>query len=225
MGPQTRARYEIVEHEPLDPASWSLVDALVDDPFYAAISVEQKEPAARRRGLAGYFSYSFEEPRLLGRCLHLDDRSIGSAAWLLPGNEERRRQASIRKCEFLERCLGSAGRRNYNAMVAWMSERSAPQLKNAWYLSIVGIAPHAQGRGLGRQLLLPTLHEAGKAGAVCYLETFSSRSVRFYERLGFCTLGVFLEPTTKSEYSLMVRYTSEPQEREKNDARCDPENI
>jgi GNAT superfamily N-acetyltransferase len=204
-----------VEHEPLDPASYSLVEALTDDPFYAAISVEQKEPAARRRGLAGYFSYSLEEARLLGRCLHLDDRSIGAAAWLLPGNEERRRQASIRKREFLERCLGSTGRKNYDAIVAWMSERSAPQLKNAWYLSIVGIAPHAQGRGLGRQLLLPTLHEAARATAVCYLETFSARNVRFYERLGFCTLGVFLEPTTKSEYSLMVRYALE---RETNDA-------
>jgi ribosomal protein S18 acetylase RimI-like enzyme len=207
-----------VEHEPLDPASSSLVEALAEDPFYTAISVEQKEPAARRRGLAGYFSYLLEEARLLGRCLHLDDGSIGAAAWLLPGNEERRRQASIRKCEFLKRCLGSTGRKNYDAIVAWMSERSAPQLRNAWYLSIVGIAPHAQGQGLGRQLLLPTLHEAARAGAVCYLETFSARNVRFYERLGFCTLGVFLEPTTKSEYSLMVRYASEAQEREKNDA-------
>lgn len=179
----------------LDPASFSLMDALQDDPFYAAISVEyDKEPTSRRFRLAQYFPYCLEEARTLGRCVHLDDRSMGATACLLPGDEERRQRASSQKAEFLGRCLGSFGRENYDAIANWMSEKSAPQVKDAWYLSIIGIAPHAQGRGLGSQLLLPTLAEADVAGADCY-----------YERLGFQTLGLFLEPTTKSGYSLMVR--------------------
>jgi GNAT superfamily N-acetyltransferase len=91
-----------------------------------------------------------------------------------------------------------------------MSERSALLVHSAWYLSIVGVAPHAQGQGLGRRLLQPTLTEADRAGADCYLETFSARSLRFYERLGFQSLRLFLEPTTKSDYWLMKRRACEP---------------
>jgi ribosomal protein S18 acetylase RimI-like enzyme len=111
----------------------------------------------------------------------------------------------LHKAEFLGNCLGPAGRQNYETIVNWMSEQSAPHVGRAWYLSIVGITPQAQGRGLGSQLLLPTLADADAAGADCYLETFSARNIRFYERLGFHTLRVFLEPTTRSEYSLMIR--------------------
>ena len=86
-----------------------------------------------------------------------------------------------------------------------MAEQSAPLVNGAWYLSIIGIAPHAQGQGLGQRLLAPTLAEADAAGADCYLETFNTRNFRFYERVGFQTKRIFREPTTGSEYALMIR--------------------
>lgn len=195
-----------MEQRSLDPASFSLVDALHEDPFYVAISVDyENQPRLRRLCLAEYFSYSLEEARLIGRCVHLSDHSIGAAAWLLPQDEAQRRQSSSRKVKFLENCLGPTGRRNYEAIVNWMSKQSASHIAGAWYLSIVGVAPEAQGRGLGSQLLMPTLAEADAAVAQCYLETFSARNIRFYNRLGFHMLQVFLEPTTKAQYSLMIR--------------------
>ena len=197
---------EVVGEQLLDPASFSLVDALQEDPFYVAISVDyENEHSLRRLRLAEYFSYSMEEARRIGRCVHLSDCSIGAAAWLLPQDEVQRRQSSSHKAEILEECLGPTGRKNYGAIVSWMSKQSAPYVAGAWYLSIVGVAPEAQGRGLGKQLLLPTLAEADAAGDQCYLETFSARSIHFYDRLGFHTLRVLLEPTTKALYSLMVR--------------------
>ncbi|MGW3078081.1 MULTISPECIES: GNAT family N-acetyltransferase [unclassified Kitasatospora] len=54
-----------------------------------------------------------------------------------------------------------------------------------WFLSTVGVAPHAQGRGLGRAVLLPGIEEAERAGYPAFLETSSEDNVRFYERLGF----------------------------------------
>jgi len=177
-----------------DPASFSLVDALQDDPFYLAISVDyEKEPRIRRLRLAEYFSYSLDESRIFGRCVQLEDRRVGAAAWLLPGDEVRQR-ASRRKLAFLERELGPVGQRNYKAIVSWMAERSAPLVSNAWYLPIIGLAPHAQGQGLGGHLLRPTLAEADREGVDCYLETFSARSVRFYERFGFRSVGSFSNP-------------------------------
>jgi len=220
LGPQAGSRKgEVVEQLSLDPASFSPVDALQEDPFYAAISVDyENQPSLRRLCLAEYFSYSLEEARLIGRCVHLSDHSIGAAAWLLPQDEAQRRQSSSRKAKFLEDCLGPTGWRNYKAIVNWMSKQSASHIAGAWCLSIVGVAHEAQGRGLGGQLLMPTLAEADAAEAECYLETFSARNIRFYERLGFHTLRVFLEPTTKGQYSLMCRCKLGSAVREKSHA-------
>ena len=73
--------------------------------------------------------------------------------------------------------------------------------RDAWYLSIIAIAPEAQGQGLGRLLLAPTLAEADAAGAVCYLETFSPRNLTFYERAGFGRRARIDEPTAPAAYT------------------------
>ncbi|MFI6519062.1 GNAT family N-acetyltransferase [Spirillospora sp. NPDC050679] len=54
-----------------------------------------------------------------------------------------------------------------------------------WFLNTVGVAPEAQGRGLGAAVLLPGVQEAARAGHPALLETSSDRNVRFYQRLGF----------------------------------------
>ena len=79
---------------------------------------------------------------------------------------------------------------------------------DAWYLSIVAVAPAAQGQGLGRKLLEPMIAEADRVSATCYLETFSPRNLSFYERLGFAARARFAEPTTGADYVVMVRYPS-----------------
>jgi GNAT superfamily N-acetyltransferase len=75
----------------------------------------------------------------------------------------------------------------------------------AWYLSIVGVAPGAQGQGVGGRLIRVTLAEADQAGAPSFLETFSQRNVSLYERLGFSVLASYEEPITKSRYWIMQR--------------------
>jgi ribosomal protein S18 acetylase RimI-like enzyme len=87
--------------------------------------------------------------------------------------------------------------------MAPLAARVAP--RDAWYLSIIGILPSAQGRGLGATLLAGTLAEASHADLTCYLETFTSRNLRFYERLGFRRVADHLEPTTNEEYVIMRR--------------------
>jgi len=53
-------------------------------------------------------------------------------------------------------------------------------------------------QGVGQRLLEPTVAEAGIAGAMRYLETFSPRNIKFYERAGFHAIASFLEPTTRA---------------------------
>jgi ribosomal protein S18 acetylase RimI-like enzyme len=106
----------------------------------------------------------------------------------------------------MERLLSPAGFHNYRSILSFMSSLAARHASEAaWYLSIIGVHPSAQGRGIGQELLTPTLSEADEKQATCYLETFTPRSIGFYVRLGFKSADCYEEPTTRSTYVLMRR--------------------
>jgi len=190
----------------LDPACASVATALEHDPFYRAICVGQRDDAHRMAVLARYFDYSIQEGREIGRRAHLDDPTLGVAVWLLPQNNEIQSRAATRKRAFLMNTLSTEGFDNYYGMIDSMSAKSRDVVEStAWYLSIVAVAPAAQGRGLGCKLLEPTLIEADCERVTCYLETFSLRNLSFYERVGFATIARFTEPVTGADYALMVR--------------------
>jgi N-acetylglutamate synthase-like GNAT family acetyltransferase len=54
-----------------------------------------------------------------------------------------------------------------------------------WFVMVVGVAPEAQGTGIGRALLRPMIDRADAAAQPCYLETAQRTNVAFYEKLGF----------------------------------------
>jgi GNAT superfamily N-acetyltransferase len=110
------------------------------------------------------------------------------------------------KAAFLSEVISVQGAENYHRIIDFMRPRASAAIdESAWYLSIVGVAPSAQGQGIGARLLESTLAEADEAGANCYLETFDSRNPRFYQRLGFSAVGSHLEPVTGSAYTIMNR--------------------
>lgn len=202
-------------HKPLvriDPATASAVAALENDPFYRSICAAYRGDAVRRgEALAQYFAYSIQEGKDIGRCVHLADAARGVAVWLLPQAPDVESRAARNKRVFLETTLDAEGCANYYRIVHFMSTKAVSVVDDdAWYLSIVAVDPTAQGQGLGRKLLEPTIAEADRLSATCYLETFSPRSLSFYERLGFATEGRFAEPTTGADYALMVRYPIAP---------------
>jgi GNAT superfamily N-acetyltransferase len=53
------------------------------------------------------------------------------------------------------------------------------------YLWFLGVAPDAQGHGIGGSLLAPVLERADRAGHPAYLEATTPRSRALYERHGF----------------------------------------
>jgi GNAT superfamily N-acetyltransferase len=59
------------------------------------------------------------------------------------------------------------------------------------YVPYVGVAPEAQGAGLGTRLLGRTLERADADGLPTYLEATSEQNAALYARLGFEHLGAF----------------------------------
>ena len=58
-----------------------------------------------------------------------------------------------------------------------------------WFLDLVGVAPAAQGRGLGRALVMHGLQRAQADGCPAFLETGTLLNVPFYQSLGFQIVG------------------------------------
>lgn len=182
-----------------DPAAATAAAALADNPFYRSI-------CSNRSVLAQYLDYSIQEGLALGRSVHLSDPTRGVAVWLLPQPAAILSRAAVEKRAFLGATLGADGYANYRRIVDYMNAQTASIIDgDAWYLSILAVDPASQGQGLGRQLLEPTLAEADRASAVCWLETFNPRSIPFYQRCGFDTVAQFFEPTSGSDYTVMVR--------------------
>jgi ribosomal protein S18 acetylase RimI-like enzyme len=193
--------------QPLQKAAAALAASLIDDPFYQAITTDREDDVdARLSVLAQYFDYSLQEASRVGRCLIHDDPALGAAAWLLPRTVDVELAETAAKAAYLAELLGPRGWDNYSRIIGFMSDRSKPLVPaGAWYLTIIAVHPSAQGRGIGAQLLQPTLAEATRAGAHAFLETFTSRTLAFYERAGFVRVAQFVEPTTKAPYALMQR--------------------
>ncbi len=184
----------------------ALALSLIPDPFYRAITVECSSIKAQLVMLEQYFDYSLQEAQRTGRVVVAPSESEGAAAWLLPRSSEVQAIEAKAKAEFMAQLLGPKGSENYHAIVDYMSPLAEPHVPTqAWYLSIVGIHPEAQGQGLGKVLLQPTLQEASSRRQVCYLETFTPRNIGFYQRLGFVQVVEYLEPTTGSTYVIMRR--------------------
>ncbi|MHB8815533.1 MAG: GNAT family N-acetyltransferase [Steroidobacteraceae bacterium] len=185
----------------------ALVDSLRYDPFYVAITEEFADnEALRRQALARYFDYSMSEGARMGRLVVWPDEAIGAAVWLLPVKNSVYETEAKAKAEFLAAALGDAGEAAYRRIMNFMRPIAATAVaESAWYLSIIGVTPSAQGRGIGRRLIEPTLAEADDAGVDCYLETFDSRNPVFYQRLGFSALGSHTEPVTGATYIIMRR--------------------
>ncbi len=54
-----------------------------------------------------------------------------------------------------------------------------------YYFAYIGVAPGAQGQGLGSGIMRPTLERCDEQGVPAYLEASSERNAALYERLGF----------------------------------------
>jgi GNAT superfamily N-acetyltransferase len=181
----------------------ALYTALLTDPFYITLlqNVDDKKTA-----LIKYMDYSMVEAAEYGVLYIPEAHNYGLSIWSKPLDADAESRRSQQKKNFLKTELGADALDFYNQMVGFMSAQVAELIPaNAWYLSIVGIKPEFQGKGLGGQLISPVLKETDALNLPTYLETFTPRNKSFYSRLGYTEAASFTEPLTNAEYCVMVR--------------------
>ncbi|WP_176886665.1 N-acetyltransferase [Acidovorax sp. JMULE5] len=191
--------------EPFLPVCGALAEALLNDPFYQAVTIDHAaDPDRRLQVLTQYCELAMEEARAVGEVQVADPH--GAALWITPQAPaaDRAKHSAIRSSS-LRQLLGPRGFDNYQRICAAMEAQVPADLHSAWYLSILGVQSAARGQGLAQRLLAPTLARADQAGATCFLETFNPLSVPFYRRLGFTQSVECVDSISGCTYQLMVR--------------------
>jgi GNAT superfamily N-acetyltransferase len=184
----------------------ALYNALVEDAFYITMEQQLGPQDQAREAMLRYLDYSMVEARDYGTLYFPESHRHGVAVWSKPLAPEREAQQKRAKIEFLRHQMGADSAVRYERIANFMSSQSDTIVDtSAWYLSIVGILPAWQNRGLGQSLITPILEQADQAGVPTFLETFTPRNEPFYQRLGYRVAGSFLEPTIGANYSLMSR--------------------
>lgn len=187
--------------------SEALYDALTEDAFYMAMeSSVSGGPDQRREAMLRYYDYSIREARKYGCLYRPDGTAVGVSIWSRPLDADRSRQMTKEKKAFLRKHMGHVSLSTYAKITGFMAAQTTRVVPpGSWYLSIVGVAPPFQGQGLGPGLIRPILDRTDELGRSTFLETFTPRNMRFYERLGFKDTAGFLEPATGVEYRVMIR--------------------
>jgi len=187
--------------------SSALYEALTQDPFY--ITLEQRasiDPATAKKAMLKYMDYSMKQARAHGYLCLTKEPSYGASLWSKPLDKVHGLQVAKEKKQFLLDHLGRESLDTYCQIVDFMSEESRQVVSDKfWYLSILGISPDHQGKGLGLDLVLPVLRVTDKIGTATYLETFTPKNFGFYKRLGFYEAKTLHEPVTGSDYTIMIR--------------------
>jgi GNAT superfamily N-acetyltransferase len=110
----------------------------------------------------------------------------GGAAWLPPELAGRFAEIEQSTRAAINPLTGDGGAR-YAAFWDWLNTHLPAE--PCWFLDLVGVAPAAQGRGLGGTLVRHGLQRARADGCPAFLETSNPRNVPFYQSLGFQIVG------------------------------------
>ena len=172
-----------------------MANAFFDEPQFVWL---QPEDALRRRLLPAMF-------RLMLRCLYpidrdgqviADDRAVlGGAVWTPPGRWTVPVWQQLRGVPGLLVALGGRNLRSYanrGRALQQALERAHPDERHR-YLVGLGVAPAAQGRGLGTALMHAGLDRCDREGVPAYLECLE-RLVPYYEGFGFQARGEIRMP-------------------------------
>ncbi|MCG8590214.1 MAG: GNAT family N-acetyltransferase [Proteobacteria bacterium] len=126
---------------------------------------------------------AFAEPSVESGAAYVSADYCSAALWMPPGvrpNEETLADVFLSTAEpaHLADLMGT-----FEKMGQWHPDEPH------WYLPMIGVEPHAQGKGLGGALLRYALARCDEEGLPAYLESSNRRNIPLYERHGFEAMG------------------------------------
>jgi GNAT superfamily N-acetyltransferase len=145
------------------------------------------DPARREQVLRRFFTATVRDALAFGAvdAAIADGRLVGVAVWLPPGAFPWSTRRKLRSVPMLLQVARAAPRAFPGfARMGANAERLHPPERH-WNLETMGIAPAAQGQGIGSRLIAPGLARADAQQLPCYLTTGKAENLRFYQRFGF----------------------------------------
>jgi GNAT superfamily N-acetyltransferase len=169
----------------LDALTRALAAAFMDDPIFAWLLRDERR---RHQRLLRFFALELGEvvmptgaawmaPGQAGACLELPPDG-----WRMPLRTQARHAPGF---------VGVFGAALPRALAVITTMERKHLREPHVYVPYVGVAPEAQGAGLGTALLGRSTERADAEGLPTYLEATSERNAALYERLGFRHLGAF----------------------------------
>jgi GNAT superfamily N-acetyltransferase len=157
----------------------ALADAFVEDPIFGWLIPDDARRRARLRRFFGLELRSVVLPK--GQAWTSEEKNGASlelppGAWRMPFATQLGHGPAFTRVFGLQ--LPHA-----LALITLMEKRHLREPH--YYIAYVGVAPAAQGHGLGTRLLRPTLDRCDRERLPAYLEATSERNRALYERLGF----------------------------------------
>jgi ribosomal protein S18 acetylase RimI-like enzyme len=168
-----------------------LTDAFVDE---AGLNYWLRQGDAKTAVRRRFFNAAVGDVIHKGRELWLaeaDGAPAGAAIWLKPGDHAfafTPLQQLLTTPLFIS-IAGFEGMKRAQELGAALNSHH-PKQKHA-HLVFLGVAPSAQGRGVGSAILKQTLATLDARGVTAYLECTTERNAALYKRHGFEVTGEF----------------------------------
>jgi GNAT superfamily N-acetyltransferase len=172
-------RVSLVTERQVSAAGEVLAQALVDDPLCV---YTQPHIGARLNQFAWFFAQLVRAgvEHESAYCHTSLGRPDGVAVW-----KHLQTVESTPELDGMEERFGAESYRRFTDYRHFEHVHRQCMTGPHWYLSVIGVAPGSQEQGIGAALLDPGLRKADREGLPCYLETFASDNVAFYEHRGF----------------------------------------
>jgi ribosomal protein S18 acetylase RimI-like enzyme len=183
-----------------------LARAFHDDP--GAMIVEP-DPALRPRATRTLFAPVVRQAIPFGRVLvavAAEGAIVGVATFLPPGHDTARDEEMIAAglLEAIATVPDAAGR--MEPMVGYIEEQHARAIDGPHArLEFFGVEPERQGAGIGSRLIAAGHATIDANGERCYLETFTTEDVAFYEKRGYRVVIEGVVPGTTTPLWGLIR--------------------
>lgn len=163
-------------------AAQDLADAFVSDPHVSwFVRADRHCDRARLK----FFQFVLSRLALPDGEIRRPEAGGAAAVWI--PSEALAPQPLIEELQALPLLLATTGLARFGRLLALRSamDRHHPMDRPHAYLWFLGVAPRAQGLGIGSRLLKAGLDDLDRQGRAAFLETSTPRNVALYRRHGF----------------------------------------